>query len=215
MEPVTPTHVAVPLEGAEVRYYPNYIPAERATQLYNHFLTDFSWKIRKTDYGKGGALYTLNRATCAFGDPGVKAPDVWGDDLVVEPWTFEMNEIRRNLERVTGHKYNICLCNYYATGKRGIGLHADNEERGSTDGIASISLGAARDFMFVKNSELNSPSRNKHVIKLGHGSMLLMGRGTQENYRHSVPDDKTIKDGRINLTFRWFDPVRYAAVKNV
>jgi len=207
MEPVTPSHVVIPLEGADVRYYANYIPTERATQLYNHFLTDFSWKIRKTDYGKGGASYKLNRATCAFGDPGVKAPDVWGDDLVVEPWTYEMNELRRGLERITGCKYNICLCNYYATGKRGIGLHADNEERGSTDGIASISLGTAREFTFVRNSNLGA----KYTMKLDHGSMLLMGRGTQENYRHTVPEDKSVTEGRINLTFRWFDPVRYTA----
>lgn len=199
-------HVPIPLEGADVRYYPNYIKEARAKVLYDLFLNNFDWKIRETDYGKGGASYRLNRATCAFGDPGVQAPNVWGNDLVVAPWSPEIDEIRRDVERLTQCKYNICLCNYYANGKRGIGLHADNEERGSTDGIASISLGAAREFIFVKNSN----HVLKHAITLGNGSLLLMGKGTQENYRHAVPADKSVIEGRINLTFRWFDSIRYS-----
>lgn len=193
----------LPLD-CEAYYIRDFIPAATRSALYDKFLNSFDWEIRETDYGKGGATYKLNRATCAFGDPGVEAPVVWGSGLVVAPWTAEMTKIKDDIELITGKRFNICLCNFYATGKRGIGFHADNEERGSTSCIASVSLGAERTFVFSRNSDSAT-----HSMRLADGSLLVMGENCQENYRHSVPADKEVETGRINLTFRWFDKKRY------
>lgn len=194
----------LPLEGAIVSYDRGFLDGNTANAYYDVFADGLDWKIRTTDYGKGGAEYQLNRATCAYGDNGVTAPVVWGSDLVVHPWTPELADLKTQAEILTGHRYNICLCNRYDNGKRAIGFHADNEERGSVDGIASVSLGAERRFVFRKNSD-----GAEYTMTLHHGSLLFMSTGCQENYRHSVPVDKDVDGPRINLTFRWFDPVRY------
>lgn len=194
----------LPLEGAIVSYDRGFLAKEAADAYYETFTGGLDWKIRMTDYGKGGSEYQLNRATCAYGDPSVTAPVVWGSDLVVHPWTPELNDVRMQAEILTGHRYNICLCNRYDNGKRAIGFHADNEERGSIDGIASVSLGAERRFVFRRNAD-----DAEYTMTLHHGSLLFMGENTQSLYRHSVPVDKDIDGPRINLTFRWFDPIRY------
>ena len=80
-----------------------------------------------------------------------------------------------------------------------MGWHADNEaELGSQPVIASLSLGAARRFVLKNPRE---PSR-KLEIALPHGSLLVMGGDTQQNYRHALPRTAKPVGERINLTFR-------------
>lgn len=200
----------IPLPGASVQYYPHFIAPEKAAALFAKF-QNFPWKVRHAAYG-GTKNYKLNRSTCAFGDPGVKAPQIWGDDLTVELWTPEMLELRNAISTLTGYNFNICLCNKYQNGKQTIGYHADNEERGSISCIASISLGTPRKFLF-KCNETGVVTE----LVLGNGSLLIMGPGTQENYKHTVPRDDSLcgneyNDERINLTFRWFDENRYKGI---
>jgi alkylated DNA repair dioxygenase AlkB len=47
---------------------------------------------------------------------------------------------------------DICLCGWYANGKKKIGWHRDREELGNQTPIASISLGAERLFEFRENN---------------------------------------------------------------
>lgn len=192
----------IPLPGASVQYYSRFISPERAAALFVKF-QNFPWKVRQAAYA-GTKHYQLNRSTCAFGDPGVKAPQIWGNDLVVDLWTPEMLELRDVISTLTGYKFNICLCNKYKNGKQTIGYHADNEERGSISCIASISLGAARKFLF----KCNATGAVTELV-LDNGSLLIMGPGTQENYKHTVPSEPSIEEERINLTFRWFEEERY------
>jgi len=200
------------LPDAKVTYYANFIDDATSNAYYNLFLSTFNFARRYVDYGKDGNENKglLNRATCAFGDTGLELPDIWGEDIQMNEWTPEMLEIKALVEEATKTKYNICLCNYYNTRKRTIGWHADREELGDTQSIASISFGDERPFSFRRQGE-------KEVYKsliLGNGSLLWMGPGTQENYQHSIPQVKleNAKDfkGRINLTFRKFHPENYA-----
>lgn len=217
----------LPLEECEVVYYPNFIGEDVRNDLMLRFEGEFDWEIRKVlklktlkqktrdSVSDGGDLsssiiYKLNRATCVFGDDGVVPPDIWGEDVVVNRWTPELLDIKNRIETLTGKRYNICLCNYYKTGKHSIGFHSDNEERGSTSSIASISLGTERPFIFKRISCVGDDTNNPRYTQiLENGSLLIMGEGTQENYQHSVPADKSITTPRINLTFRLFDAERY------
>lgn len=194
----------LPLE-CEVLYYPNFIPFDLRDELFSKFSNEFEWEVRKAKTATSENKYKLNRATCVFGDDEVVAPEIWGDNAVVNKWTPELMTLKTQIESLTGKKYNICLCNYYKNGKHSIGFHSDNEERGSTSSIASISLGAKRPFIFRKI--VQPEERYTHI--LDHGSLLIMGEGCQETYQHTVPIDKTMKDPRVNLTFRLFDAERY------
>ena len=35
------------------------------------------------------------------------------------------------------------------------------------------------------------------------GSLLIMRKGCQHEWKHSLPKTKNVKNPRINLTFRW------------
>ncbi len=119
-----------------------------------------------------------------------------------------MLALKEKIEGLTGKKYNICLANYYSTGRRAIGFHSDNEEYGSTSNIASISLGGQRKFVFRKKEN----KEEKVGLVLKNGSLLIMGEGCQEKYEHSLPADKNCKTPRINLTFRLFSADRYSKI---
>ena len=191
----------LPLSKAVVTYTPNFLSDSAA--YYTEFL-QFPWVMREAVYD-GDVTYKLKRATCAFGDPGVYAPAIWGKDLTVLPWPERLREIKDKVEAYVGTRYNICLCNYYETGRNNIGWHSDREEALSPANIASISLGAARSFGFqhINNAD------ERYVMVLEPGSLLVMGNGCQEEYRHALLPDKDLKEGRINLTFRLFDDQRY------
>lgn len=105
------------------------------------------------------------------------------------------------MEEVTGETYNFTLVNYYSTGNDSISYHSDSEQfLGPEPCIASISLGAPRDFMLrhVKHKELGLPVQK---YSLHDGDMVVMRGRTQHDWEHSIPKRKNA-DGRINITFR-------------
>lgn len=114
------------------------------------------------------------------------------------PWTEELSSIKTKIENATSYNHDVCLLNYYQNGKEGFRFHTDKEEIGNEIPIASISLGAERKFYFRSLVDKDE----QHSILLTHGSLLIMGPGTHENYIHSLPSDKKIKLPRLNLTFR-------------
>ena len=113
-------------------------------------------------------------------------------------FTDELFELKTLVESFCKESFNSCLLNLYHNGNEGMGWHSDNENsiiKGST--IASVSLGAARAFLFRHKS-----TKEKVSVWLESGSLLLMQGSTQEYWQHALP--KTAKDPgpRINLTFR-------------
>ncbi|HSW76825.1 MAG TPA: alpha-ketoglutarate-dependent dioxygenase AlkB [Candidatus Saccharimonadales bacterium] len=197
------------IDNATITYTPNYLSIEEAddlfTSLSNLFTEEQKHIITDDDNNK---LYTLNRKTLVFIDNTINdhiIPKIWGKDVTILPFSSSLQELKLRLEQDLNFNFNICLANYYNTGKNTIGWHSDNEEKGSTSCIASISLGAERLFAFRK-------CNSKDIIKqmsLEHGSLLMMGKGCQEEYQHSLLADKTVRDPRLNLTFRLFDNQRY------
>lgn len=186
-----------------VKYYSNFL--SNPTELFTKFLKEFNFEERIVE--SPDSEYKLNRATCIFGDADIidEPPKIWGNNNPIVPWTPELLKIKNKIQELTGKHYNICLCNYYKNGKKTINWHSDNEEKGSISSIASISLGAERLFQFR-----DKQTGNIYDYILENGSLILMMDGCQENYMHRIPSDHKIKEGRINLTFRLFDKMRYS-----
>lgn len=94
----------------------------------------------------------------------------------------------------------------YKDGHDHICEHRDDErELDPACPIASVSLGAARDFVFRhRDSRGQQPRRRIEPVKLqlAHGSLLLMNQPTNTHWYHSVPPRKRVLTPRINLTFR-------------
>jgi len=114
------------------------------------------------------------------------------------PWTNELSYLKQIVEEHAGAKFNSCLLNLYHNGNEGMGWHSDDEESlGKNNTIASLSLGAERNFLFKHKQTKQTVS-----LVLEHGSLLIMKDATQANWLHSLPKSKNVTQPRINLTFR-------------
>lgn len=113
--------------------------------------------------------------------------------------------LRKITEKATGCTYNFCLVNYYASGSDSVAYHSDDERfLGANPAIASLSLGAKRDFL-LKHKPVNGKQPDgTEVLKLPleSGDMVLMRGKTQANWLHSIPKRSSLAGGRINITFR-------------
>lgn len=109
-----------------------------------------------------------------------------------------VEELRLRLESTFGEQFNSVLANMYRDGRDSVGWHAD-DERGMGDAptIASISLGASREFQIRRNS-----TGTVTTIELRHGDLLVMSGASQRYYQHCVPKRARAAGRRINLTFR-------------
>lgn len=196
-------------ENANVYYYQNFLMKDIADELLTIIGNLFEHEENKMIHDDDNLpLYRLNRKTIVYVGPNINKnliPKIWGNDVTIMDFTDELILIKELLEQELNFKFNICLANYYIHGKKAIGWHSDNEEKGSTSCIASISLGAEREFVFRKN---NSKEIYRNIL-LHHGSLIVMAEGCQENYQHRLPVDKHCKNPRLNLTFRLFDSKRY------
>ncbi|KAL4900231.1 hypothetical protein BDW74DRAFT_182985 [Aspergillus multicolor] len=119
-----------------------------------------------------------------------------------------LDKLRRSVEAAIGDgsTYNFCLVNYYATGDDSISYHSDDERfLGPNPSIASISLGAQRDFL-MRHKPSQGPGVSNQPLKfaLVSGDMVVMRGETQSNWLHSIPKRKggEAHRGRINITFR-------------
>ena len=141
--------------------------------------------------------------------------------------------ISRSVEESLSKKFNFALVNHYADGTENLNFHADKEsELIYRHSIASVSLGATRDFMIrvrtdegfcarvprhIRDGVSNVLSTSKYLNKrcskkvtlsvpLADGDLLVMGGDMQAVLEHAVPERKGVKTGRLNITLRGIKP---------
>jgi len=125
-----------------------------------------------------------------------------GRALTPLPWTPTVAQLRDQVSAFVGHRFNSVLLNRYRDGNDAMGFHADDEpELGDAPVIASLSLGGRRRFLVRHRKDKTLGA----TLWLEHGSLLVMGGTTQEDYRHALPRMKTAEE-RVNLTFRCILP---------
>ena len=182
-------------QDGDAVYYGNILTQEQQECHFNDLVNGIQWvnevvimfgktittKRKVAFYGNDSMEYTYsNKTKNAF------------------PWTPLLLEIKKTVEAYTGESYNACLLNLYHDGNEGMGWHADDEKEIIADSsIASVSIGAARKFLF-KHRE----SGEKLSILLENGSLLEMKGPIQRHWLHSLPKSTKVKEARINLTFR-------------
>ena len=180
-------------------YYPNFLaPAARAALLQQLLRLDSFQQNEIVLFGKKikvprlEAYYALNGEQYGYS----------GQQLQAEKFPTFLDELRLEVQKRTGNKYNALLLNYYRDGQDSNGWHADNEKTlGPNPSIASISLGAERTF------ELKHLSTGlKKSVLLADGSLLHMHGPLQHHYKHQLPKKRALTEARLNLTFRWIQP---------
>lgn len=180
---------------APVTFIPNFLDPETAAQAFTALLSEIPWERRTTEmYGKNVPVPRM---------------EVWVADYPYTysrrtyqptPWTPTLVKIRTDIEAATCSRFNSVLLNRYESGSDSVGWHADDEpEMSSEHPIASLSLGATRSFQMRKGDD---PIQ---TLELGHGSLLVMHPGMQQEWKHRIPKTKKPCGPRINLTFRWMN----------
>lgn len=152
-----------------------------------------------------GKVYNIPRKQATYGDAGLTYT-YSGVTRSACPWTPTLAHIRDTVTKTTGWTFNFVLINRYKDGGDHMGEHRDDEkELNPLSPIASVSLGAARDFIFRhKDARGKQSSRKIEPVKveLAHGSLLLMNPPTNTFWYHSLPVRRKVLSPRINLTFR-------------
>ncbi|MBW2960812.1 alpha-ketoglutarate-dependent dioxygenase AlkB family protein [Mesonia aestuariivivens] len=184
------------LPDSTLLYYPNFYSEEKSNILFQELIQKIKWKEDQIKiFGK---LYWQPRLT-AFYANNIKTYSYSSLKMKPLPFTSTLQKIKSDIEKLADLEFTSCLANLYRDGKDSNGWHADDEkELGKNPIIASLSLGAERNFKLrhKSNHQLN------HKLLLEHGSLLLMKGETQHFWQHQIPKTQKKIDKRINLTFR-------------
>ncbi|MEX2483073.1 MAG: alpha-ketoglutarate-dependent dioxygenase AlkB [Brumimicrobium sp.] len=176
-------------------WVPDFLVKIESDDLHDYFLKELSWQGGKVKLF--GRTFEIPRKQVMFTDEGLHY-GYSGKQLVSSDWDDEVLKIKKRIEQFSGFEFNACLANLYRDGQDSNGWHADDEkELGKNPIIASVSLGATRNF-HLKHKIINE----RKNIELTHGSLLIMGGETQRYWKHQIPKTKKVIDARVNLTFR-------------
>ena len=182
----------------QTQYLRQFLTKSESSELYEHLVsnydvTDPTLKMADgtTFIQENGAYMFLDAKLSGFD----RMPEVWGQRAA---WPALLKATKDRIEVSTGHQFQVCRCIYYKDGESACGFHIDLPAYGPTNYIASLSLGAEREFVF---RDRENPAEQFKIL-LENGSLLIMGEGCQQHYEHALPKSKTCSETRLNLTFR-------------
>jgi alkylated DNA repair dioxygenase AlkB len=183
----------------ELELIEDFYSAKDCERIYQRLLHEQNWPSNQ--YIVAGRQFTLPRLQTWHADPGVKYS--YSNNLLeTRAWTSLLADIRAKVELCLDFSFNSVLVNWYRNGEDYVGWHADNEpELGEKPFIVSLTFGAERLFEFRHKKSLACGQ-----VLLRSGTLLLMQPDFQHDWLHCVPIDKSLKEGRINLTFRKVAP---------
>ena len=177
--------------GGTLDYREAFYSKSVADALFEQLRSETPWQQER------GRTGPFPRLTAWYADAGLtySYSGVTHEALL---WTPALLAVRLRVEDAAGTSLNSLLLNFYRDGQDSIGYHTDAEpELGTNPVIASISLGAVRQFV-MKHIETGE----KLKYDLAHGSLLIMAGTCQHHWLHGVPKTKAVVRPRINLTFR-------------
>lgn len=192
-----PASEKLELSGADLRLFRRPDLGVDPGDLTELLLAQTPWRQESiTVYGK---THLQPRLLAWYGDPAA-VYSYSGKTHQPQPWTYQLEALRRRMEVLADTSFNSVLLNYYRDGRDSMGLHADDEpELGPEPVIASLSLGEERALYFRHK-------RDKQVrgldVSLPHGSVLLMSGATQRHWKHGIRKLRRECGPRLNLTFR-------------
>ena len=183
------------IENGEYLFYPGFFTKSDSDLYLQKLKSNIDWKQESMNmYGK---QVNFPRLTAWYGDND-KPYSFSGITLEPKTWTKELIEIKDKIEPLSKIVFNSVLLNLYRNGDDSISWHTDAEkELGTNPVIASVNFGATRKFQL---RHINT--KEKLVIELTHGSLLIMQGELQHFWQHQVPKTSKVVNERINLTFR-------------
>lgn len=167
---------------------------EVANRLFLQLREQARWS--QDEIVMGGRRVLIPRLQAWYGD---EAYQYSGLKMTPLAWTPILMDIKQKVESLSKARFNSVLLNLYRDGNDSVGWHSDDEpELGASPVIASVSLGASRDFSLRQKN----PGADKLKLRLDSGDLLLMSGLLQHNWQHQLPKTQSPVGERINLTFR-------------
>jgi alkylated DNA repair dioxygenase AlkB len=186
------------LPCAELAVIEAFYDAAESEGLYLRLLREQNWPDNR--YVVAGRQFTLPRLQTWHADPGIRYSYSYSNNLLeTRAWTSLLSGIRAQVESYLKFSFHSVLVNLYRNGDDYVGWHSDNEPelREQPPFIASLTFAAERQFEFRHKKS----SENGRIL-LRSGTLLIMHPDFQHYWLHSVQIDKSVTEGRINLTFR-------------
>ncbi|ELR16101.1 alkylated DNA repair protein [Acanthamoeba castellanii str. Neff] len=212
-------------EGGRLRYWPAFLPNDEATRLYDHLRTSTAWSQGhgRTATSSPTASATASPTTAESPGPSyvnaqgarVSTPRMqkhYGRGIAggskfrcgYREWPADVWALKARVETAADRSFNFVLLNFYRDQDDYMSPHTDaGQFLGSNPAIGSLSLGAARRFVLHYADRTAKPAVPRFELPLAHGSLLVMAGSTQHRWLHSVPKQRALAAGRINLTFRF------------
>jgi alkylated DNA repair dioxygenase AlkB len=185
------------IQDGELLIARRFILPEKADAYFQLLLQNIEWK--QEEIVVFGKKYHEPRLTAWYADQGTHYA-YSNKKLQPKDWSVELIELKTQIEEILpGKSFNSVLLNLYRDGNDKMGWHSDNEkELGPEPFIASLSFGATR-FFDLKHKQ---DKTKRFRFELSSGMLMLMSGSLQDYWLHQVPQQKKVKEPRINLTFR-------------
>ena len=185
------------IQDGELLISRRFILPEKADAYFQLLLHNIQWK--QEEIVVFGKKHFEPRLTAWYANQGTHYAY---SNKILQPkdWSVELIELKTKIEKILpGKSFNSVLLNLYRDGNDKMGWHSDNEkELGPNPCIASLSFGATRYFDLKHKQDKTKRFR----FELSSGMLLVMSGSLQDYWLHQVPQQKKVKEPRINLTFR-------------
>ena len=190
------------LPDGSLELIPDFLPETLHHSLFEQLAVGLEWE--QSRIRMAGKLIRIPRLNAWYGDENA-GYRYSGTHFQALAWIDPLIRIRQLIEQRCDRRFNSVLANLYRDGQDSVAWHADNEpELGKDPFIASLSLGQVRRFQLKHRHNRSLPRID---IDLADNSLLLMGGTLQHHWLHQVPKTRKAVGPRINLTFRWIQPV--------
>jgi alkylated DNA repair dioxygenase AlkB len=182
--------------GAFLDHEPTWIGPDEADELLGKLRDELAWEQREIVLFGRRILQPRLIAWAGAVDYRYS-----GQTLEPRPFTPAAERLLVRVRDRARVPFNHVLVNRYRTGGDSMGFHADDEpELGDDPVLATVSLGATRRLVVKPRRQRE---RERRLLDLGHGSLLIMGGTCQRHYSHGIPRQPEVRGERISLTFRW------------
>ncbi|KLT43465.1 hypothetical protein CC85DRAFT_244040 [Cutaneotrichosporon oleaginosum] len=198
----------VPLLEGDVLYIPDFLPPADAEGLYAALAALPDWHHptlriynRAVQQSRAVAVYASSPRTIKYS----------GTEIRAHAFPPVLERVRRTVEARLAQRFDVCMLNRYDDGGVYIGRHSDTCENLI---IASLSLGAARSFVMTprmppraaggEGEERRRELEARETVRftMQDRSLVVMQGKTQDYWKHEIPKERRVKEGRISLTFR-------------
>lgn len=215
-----------------VSFHKSFLPPDLANRILKYLMTQTD-KVTSHEFYLFDKLCKANHSLGFFHSPNL---DTVYEDLIYNGKKSTLNSYNKDFEDVSKYlkdfmnkkiipnvkrlpfqstemwNSDACVVNYFERLSNNLDWHSDRMSHiGPHNFIASISLGATREFRLRKNYSNDENPSPIYSIIIPHNSMVIMQPGCQEEYRHCVNALHTALQmnsisgsARFNLTFRFF-----------